>query len=115
MTARINTLNALEQAEAEEAAGVPLHKIEEEGSLKVRLWGAIAWVITKRDEPTLSYLDYMKRATYSEILTFVLGTDNAAEEAAADDPFPAGAAAADEGAPADAEGPVLSGDGDPAV
>jgi hypothetical protein len=111
MTARINTMNALEQAEAEEAAGVPLHKVEDEKALKVRLFGAIAWAITRREEPDLTYSDYMKRVKYAEILAFLFGSDDPEEEAEAD-PFPEGAAEGDEGGAAAAEGPVLSGDGD---
>lgn len=112
MSARIRTMNALEQAEAEEAAKVPLHLIEKEEGLKIRLYGAIGWVITKRAEPDLTLTDYMKRHDYADILAFVFGSDDPAEEAAAADPFPEGGAGADEGGAADAEGPVLPSDGD---
>ena len=112
MTIRFNTLNALEQAEAEEAAGVPLHKVEDEKALKIRLFGAIAWTITRREEPDLTYAAYMKRVTYADILAFLFGSDDPAEEAADADPFPGGAAEGDEAGAAAAEGPVLPGDGD---
>lgn len=129
MTKRIDTLNALEEALAEKAAGEPITVIEDEKAPKVRMYCAIAWVIEKRDNPTLSFDDYLKTHRFRDALRFVFGDPEAeAEEAAAaaaaeeagvqEDPaeaaFPEGGeteGAAGAPAAADAEGPVLPGDG----
>lgn len=112
---KLNDLNALEEAEAEEAAGVSiLAAFANESSPRTKILGALAWVHRKREEPTLTFTDYMKSVKFRDIQEYLFGDDDAEAE---EDPFPeSGEAspAADAGAAAGGEGAVLSGDGDPA-
>lgn len=123
MVKRIDTLNALEEGMAEEAAGEPLTNIEEPDAPKVRIYCALAWVVKRRTEPSLSFDEYLKTHRFRDALAYVFGDedgsdDEGAEEAAAADPFPEGApaeVAAGAGEAAAAEGPVRPGDGDQPV
>lgn len=124
MVKRIDTLNALDEALAEEVAKEPITAIEDPEAPKVRIYMALAWVAKRRDEPSLTFDDYMKTHRFRDALAYIFAdpedeADEAgAEEGAVVDPFPEGAAPADAagaGAAADAEGPVLSGDGDQPV
>lgn len=122
-TMRINTLTGLEQADAEEAAGIPLHRIEEDGGLKVRLYLALEWVLRRREQPGLTFTKHASTSTWAEALAYVYGSDDEPAEGAGDaeggpaegvepeSPFPAGAAGGAEAGAAPAEGPVLPGDG----
>lgn len=125
MTMRINTLTGLEQADAEEAVGIPLHRIEDDNAPKVRIYLALEWVLRRRETPALKFTEHAQSSTFAQALAYVYGDDEAAEgtEGAADgeggpdeevepeSPFPAEAASGPEAGAADAEGAVLPGDG----
>lgn len=118
MTTRLDSLTALEEAAAEEAAKQPLTVLEDDEAPKVRIFCALAWVHKRRTQPELTFDEYLKTHRFRDAVGYVFGEDGAEEsdgEDVADDPFPEGGAA-EAGAPpagaADAEGAVLSGDGD---
>lgn len=121
MTKRIDTLTALDEAAAEKAAGEPITNIEVEEAPKVRIYCALAWVHLRRTQPGLTLDEYMKTHKMRDAVAYVFGEDGETPEETAAveaDPFPESGAPEAAGAPGpvdDAEGPVLSGDGDPAV
>lgn len=123
MTKRLDELNSIEEELAETVAKQPITVLEDDDAPKVRIFMALAWVHRRRTEPELSFDDYRKANRFRDAVRYIFGSDDepeaaeGAEEAPALDPFPEGGAeevGADAGEPADAEGPVLSGDGDDA-
>lgn len=122
MVKRIDTLNALDEAFAEEVSGEPITNVDVPDAPKVKIYCALAWIIERRTNPGIgSYDDYLKTHRLKDALEVVFGEDESAgadagaEEGTPEDQFPADGApatpAAVEGAAADAEGPVLPGDG----
>jgi hypothetical protein len=119
MTTRLDSLNALEEAAAEEAAGQPLTVLDDDNAPKVRIICALAWVHKRREQPELTFQEYLKTHRFRDALPYIFDDveadqadgAEAAEVAPVADPFPAGAHAAAPAGPADAEGAVLSGDG----
>ena len=112
MARPLDELNALEESQAEEASGCSIFSLEEDGP-KAKLYAALAWVHKRRADPKLKFTDHLKASKTLDNITYLLHDPVAGEDA--DDPFRGDgdeAAGADPGETADAEGPVLSGDGD---
>jgi hypothetical protein len=123
MTDRMNELTAFEASIAERAAGLSISILSDEdrSQPRVALWGALAWVHRKRDEPTLTYEAYMSSVTPADVMDYLFPDDDEDQAAEVDeDGFPdsdgdgpVGASAGEPaGAAGEAEGAVLSGDGD---
>lgn len=104
MSNRFNDLTAFEESMAERAAGVSLASLEDDDAPKVAILGALAWAHTKRDEPTLTFEDYMKRVKTTDITSYLFAELD--EDAAFPD---ADGSAAGAGEP---QSELLSGDGD---
>ncbi|HET6285180.1 MAG TPA: hypothetical protein VFG15_00340 [Amycolatopsis sp.] len=120
---RLSELNALEESDAEMAAGMSLLAIEDDDAPKVRLYGALAWVHKRRTEPELTYKQFMTTHRTRDIFQYLFGTDDEpadvdvvtnAETSVEVARFPEDAAGAPGGV-AEAEGAVRAGDRDLAV
>lgn len=123
MVRPIDTLTALDEAEAEEAAGISIMALQDENGPKARIFAALAWAARKKaGEDVGKFTTYAETARTTANLNYLFTDPDAADDDADgedDDPaerFPEGSsevgAGADAGGSADAEGPVLSGDGD---
>lgn len=117
---RLDSLNALEEASAEEVARQAITVLQDDEAPKVRMMCALAWVHKRRTDPKLTFDAYLKTARFRDALDYLLGSDDEADddtdsEDGDADPFPGGpgtgGAEAAPAGPADAEGAVLSGDG----
>lgn len=125
MTKPLDELNALEEAEAEELSGTPYLALQDKTAGKSKLFAALAFVHKRRSDPTLKFRDYAKTCGTLQNIDYLFDDPDEAEqvddadelEDGESDPFPEGAPSEGAGAagdePADAEGAVLSGDGDP--
>lgn len=113
---KLDDLTAIEEATAEEAAGMPITALEDDGP-KIRILGALAWVHKRRSEPELTFETFMKTHKTGDIIRYLFGDDEDADESGeveeVGDPFPVDAGAEGE-RPGDAEGAVRAGDGRPA-
>lgn len=122
-TKRVDELNALEESKAEELSGVSIMALET-AEPKAKLLAALAYVHRKRTAPDLKWGDYLKAEGTKANVAYLFGSEaEDLEDAALDDggeddadPFPEGGgedgAPETGGAPGDAEGSVLSRDGD---
>ena len=75
----INTLKAAELAIAERTAGISIATLDDPNYPKTDLLIALAWVLYKRDNPTVTFKDFGMKFTLSEI-TEQLGFDSATGE-----------------------------------
>lgn len=130
-TDRIDELTAFEITQAERACGIAYETLatrKEPGDFtpgRTALLGALAWVHSKRSEPTLTYEEYMRRVRPEEITEYLFPdlADEPEDDTDAGFPEAENAPRADAGADprelarvgaGGTEGPVLPGDGRPA-
>lgn len=112
MASKLSDLTALEESDAEQACGISILILEDRKAPKTALMGALAWVHRRREEPNLTYRDYMKSVKVRDIYGYLFGDDDKEESA---DPFPEGAGAEAGATPDEVAGPegaVPPGDGD---
>lgn len=83
-TDAISNMTAAELAIAERAAGMSIATFDDPNMPIVPLMGALAWVVKKRETPTLSYQAFMEASTIDEIQN-VLGFDEDDEDAEGND------------------------------
>lgn len=134
MSRRIDELNALEEAEAEQVSGASILALETDQPV-AKLLAALAWVHKRRTEPKLKYSDYLRSARTRANVSYLFGDDeDDDDEAPVVEADPSARVLDDEGVPtepfrpeaasggaeeppsgvADAEGAVLSLDRDSA-
>lgn len=83
-TKRIDELNALEEAEAEEKSGVSITALELPNAPKAKILAALAWVHMKRTDPRLKFTDYATTHGTKDVAAYLFSSEAAdAEEAAA--------------------------------
>lgn len=70
MTRRIDELNALEEAEAEQVSGASILSLETDQPV-AKLLGALAWVHKRRTDPKLKYGDYLKSARTKDNVAYL--------------------------------------------
>lgn len=72
---RIDELTAFEVTMAERACGVAFESLQRDkddhSPGRTALFGALAWVHSKREEPTLTYEQYMRRVKPDEIVAYL--------------------------------------------
>jgi hypothetical protein len=109
-TDKIDDLTAFEVNQAEKACGVPFELLgqsdeEQPRAGRFALMAALAWVHKKREEPTLTFTDYMKSVKHHEVTDYLFPDEPEAEEGDAGFPDARGA-----GGPEDAEPGVAAGE-----
>lgn len=97
-TRRIDELNALEEAEAEQVAGSSILALETEQPV-AKLLAALAWVHKRRTAPNLKYTDYLKSARTRENVAYLFGDDDDHDEGEAVEADPSARVLDDEGVP----------------
>lgn len=111
MTRRMDELNALEEAEAENLAGCSILALERDEPV-AKLLAALAWVHKRRTDTKLTYREYVKSARTKDNVQYLLEHFDGEED---EDDDNQGAADVDvSGGPhPDAEDRVLDDDGEP--
>jgi hypothetical protein len=85
----MDQLTAFETAMAERASGIPIDALTDTSMMVIKtpLWTALAWVHTKRSEPTLTYEQYAKRVRPDEVMAYLFPDDQPVDEPAEGAPF----------------------------
>lgn len=76
-----DTLKAAELSLAERTAGVSVGSLEDPNLPKVDLYIALAWVVYKRSNPTVTFKDFGNQYTLTEVMEVLgLESDDDSEE-----------------------------------
>lgn len=82
MARRMDELNALEEAEAEQVSGTSILNLERDEAPVAKLIAALAWVHKRRENPKLKYGDHLKAARTKDNVEYMFHDDEDDEDEA---------------------------------